>query len=83
MSLTKTVHRSARGLAILVTFLFSSVSQASEADVKRVWQILDYLAVDYAGAVKDGKVVSQSEYDEMKEFALTARTKIATLETKS
>ena len=83
MSLTKTVHRSARGLAILVTFLFAGVSQASEADVKRVWQILDYLAVDYAGAVKDGKVVSPSEYDEMKEFALTARTKIAALEAKS
>jgi high-affinity iron transporter len=59
------------------------VLQASEADVKRVWQILDYLAVDYAGAVKDGKVVSQSEYDEMKEFVLTARTKITALEAKS
>jgi high-affinity iron transporter len=38
--------------------------------------------VDYAGAVKDGKVVSQSEYDEMKEFVLTARTKIEALEAK-
>ncbi|MGM9481803.1 FTR1 family protein [Roseateles sp. NT4] len=82
MSLTKTVHRSAKVLAVLAAFIFSGVSQASEADVKRVWQILDYLAVDYAGAVKDGKVVSQSEYDEMKEFVLTARTKIEGLEAK-
>lgn len=82
MSLTKTVHRSAKVLAVLAALIFSGVSQASEADVKRVWQILDYLAVDYAGAVKDGKVVSQSEYDEMKEFVRTARTKIEGLEAK-
>ncbi|MBL8277239.1 MAG: cytochrome c/FTR1 family iron permease [Pelomonas sp.] len=83
MSLTKSVHRSAKALAVVAAFLFSGVLQASEADVKRVWQILDYLAVDYAGAVQDGKVVSQSEYDEMKEFALTARTKITALEAKA
>ncbi|KQV96647.1 cytochrome c/FTR1 family iron permease [Pelomonas sp. Root1237] len=82
MSLTKTVKRGAKAFAVLAAFIFSGVSQASEADVKRVWQILDYLAVDYAGAVKDGKVVSQSEYDEMKEFVLTARTKIEGLEAK-
>jgi len=83
MSLTKSFQRSVRALAILVAVFFAGALQASEADVKRVWQILDYLAVDYSGAVKDGKVISQSEYDEMKEFALTARTKIATLEKKS
>ena len=82
MSLTKTVRHGAKVLAVFAAFLFSGVSHASEADVKRVWQILDYLAVDYAGAVKDGKVVSQSEYDEMKEFVLTARTKIEALEAK-
>lgn len=82
MSLTKTFHRSAKLLAVAVAFFLSCAVQASDADVKRVWQILDYLAVDYAGAVKDGKVVSQSEYDEMKEFVLTARTKIEALEAK-
>jgi len=63
-----------------MTLLISGTAHASEADVKRVWQILDYLAVDYAGAVENGKVISPSEYDEMKEFALTAQTKIAGLE---
>jgi len=82
MSLTDTVRRAARAVAALLFIAFSGALHASEADVKRVWQILDYLAVDYAGAVKDGKVVSQSEYDEMKEFALTARTKISALEAK-
>ena len=81
MSLSKFIRRS-KALTVLVAVVFSAAVHASEADVKRVWQILDYLAVDYAGAVRDGKVVSESEYDEMKEFALTARTKISALEAK-
>jgi high-affinity iron transporter len=60
----------------------ASTAQASEADVRRVWQILDYLSVDYAGAVQDGKVVSPSEFDEMREFAKTAHDKIGKLEDK-
>lgn len=34
--------------------------------------LLDYLAVDYGGAVKNGKVLSVSEYKEQTEFAKTA-----------
>ena len=83
MSLNRTICRSSKSFVVIVTVFLSGLVQASEADVKRVWQILDYLAVDYAGAVKDGKVVSQSEYDEMKEFALTARAKIAALDAKA
>lgn len=80
--LTLSLTRGAKALAACAVFFFCSVTHAQDADVKRVWQILDYLAVDYAGAVNDGKVVSQSEYDEMKEFATTARTKISSLEAK-
>lgn len=84
MSLTTSLHRSVRLLALSVlTCLFAAGAHAGEADVKRVWQILDYLAVDYPGAVKDGKVISQSEYGEMQEFAQTARGKIAALESKA
>jgi len=83
MTLTRSIYSGAKVLAVITTFVLSGLVQASEADVKRVWQILDYLAVDYAGAVQDGKVVSQSEYDEMKEFARTARTKISALEAKT
>ncbi len=35
----------------------------------QTWQILDYLADDYRGAVADGRVVSASEYAEMRDFA--------------
>lgn len=82
MSLTIFIRRFASTLLLGFVVAFLPSAHASEADVKRVWQILDYLAVDYAGAVKDGKVVSESEYAEMTEFARTARTKISTLDAK-
>ena len=40
---------------------------------------LDYLAVDYPGAVKDGKVLNQGEYAEQVEFATSVRGLIAGL----
>src|SRR5579885_1505061 len=43
------------------------------------WRLLDYLAVDYGGAVADGPIVSQSEYAEMVEFAGEARNRVAAL----
>lgn len=47
-----------------------------------VVHLLDYLAKDYGGAVHDGKVVNQSEYEEQVEFAkivLENMAQIATL----
>ncbi|WP_431261510.1 FTR1 family protein [Roseateles chitinivorans] len=67
---------------LFIGLIAGGTASAAEADVRRVWQILDYLAVDYAGAVQDGKIVAQSEYDEMREFAQTAHDKIAALEDK-
>ncbi len=51
-----------------------SMQQASQT-----WQILDYLANDYHGAVNDGQIVSASEYAEMREFADTVRTQLHAL----
>jgi high-affinity iron transporter len=45
----------------------------------QTWQILDYLADDYRGAVADGRVLSASEYAEMREFAAAIRTQIHAL----
>jgi high-affinity iron transporter len=52
----------------------ASVEQASQ-----VWQILDYLADDYRGAVANGKIISASEYSEMREFAQTIGTQLRAL----
>src|SRR6267378_3785730 len=45
----------------------------------QTWQILDYLADDYRGAVADGRIVSASEYAEMREFAASVRTQLRAL----
>ena len=66
-------------LALLVAFVPAPAPAAGTADVQATWQLLDYLAVDYGGAVRDGKVVSASEYAEMREFSASARDKIAAL----
>ena len=44
-------------------------AQSRDADVQTTWRLLDYIAVDYAGAVAGGKVISDGEYKEMKEFS--------------
>ncbi len=67
----------------LLLIVFATGALAAESDVRRIWQILDYLAVDYGGAVKNGAVVSASEFGEMREFARTSKTKLSALEDKS
>ncbi|HUS24269.1 MAG TPA: cytochrome c/FTR1 family iron permease [Candidatus Binatia bacterium] len=42
-------------------------------------QLLDYLAVDYPGAVQAGRVVNPTEYEEMREFAQRAASTAAAL----
>lgn len=72
--------------SLLPIVLFGVVSslaatpQDTSAAVPQTWQMLDYLAIDYAGAVKDGAVISSSEYAEMREFAATARGRIQSLQ---
>lgn len=66
------------GLALLFAFVPAQAAAAS-TDVQTTWQLLDYLAVDYGGAVHGGKIVSASEYAEMREFSGSAAEKIAAL----
>ncbi len=60
-----------RKILPLFLVLFLSVSlpvKAEEPSPELVVHLLDYLAKDYAGAVQNGKVISQGEYDEQVEF---------------
>src|SRR3982751_361128 len=59
----------------------AAAAAAPAADVQTTWQLLDYVAVDYGGAVRGGKVISASEYAEMREFSGCAVEKIAALPT--
>ncbi|MEO1968482.1 MAG: cytochrome c/FTR1 family iron permease [Sphingomonadaceae bacterium] len=53
---------------------------AGTADkVTTTWKLLDYMAVDYDGAVRNGQIVSRGEYAEMTEFADTIVSTIGDL----
>src|SRR5215212_11192314 len=65
--------------AILFPAALPSSASAQTNDVETVWRLLDYVAVDYGGAVRDGKVVSASEYAEMREFSGSVVEKVEAL----
>ncbi len=52
---------------------------AAPTEVKTIWRLLDYLAVDYRGAVANGAVISASEYAEMSDFSATVLREISAL----
>jgi high-affinity iron transporter len=73
-----------RRLLILLGLIVAAVSApaaAASPDAQIAWRLLDYLAVDYAGAVHDGKVISAPEYAEMREFSASVGERIAALPT--
>lgn len=65
--------------AVLAVVLIASGAHAAATPAETVWRLLDYVAVDYPGAVENGKVISAAEYAEMVEFSNTAGAQIATL----
>jgi high-affinity iron transporter len=62
--------------------LAAAGARAAEADVATAWRLLDYIAVDYEGAVEHGKVINTVEYEEQVEFAGTVANTLATLPAK-
>lgn len=71
-------------LILSVFFLGSSAIASEEANPRFLVHLLDYLAKDYSGAVANGKITSQSEYNEQVEFSETAlKTNQMLSETKS
>src|SRR3546814_6376826 len=66
-----------RGLVLLLWSM--AVLAADAPDVKTTWRLLDYVAVDYRGAVADGAVKSTEEYAEMTDFAATIHRNIDAL----
>jgi high-affinity iron transporter len=62
-------------LVCLVTGCASTPGPAARPggdDVRRFCAILDYVSSDYAGAVKDGQVLSEGEYEEQRSFVRDA-----------
>jgi high-affinity iron transporter len=70
------------GLALLLLVLLAlgaTAARAADPGVQTTWRLLDYIAVDYSGAVSDGKIVNQFEYDEMLEFSKSVGERIESL----
>jgi len=71
-------------LAFVLTMLLllagsAAAQQAGLGDAKQLWQLLDYVAVDYGGAVSKGEVVSEVEYSEMLDFTENAGKQVRAL----
>lgn len=65
-----------------VTLLAAGLPAAAADDtagVQTAWRLLDYVAVDYSGAVQNRRVVSEAEYAEMQEFTSTVERELASL----
>lgn len=69
----------AASLCVAGLFPAQSFAQESAPSAQVAWRLLDYLAVDYSGAVADGRVISASEYAEMREFSGSVRQRLAAL----
>ena len=71
------------GLALLLLLALlwpmAAPAQTAQASAQTIWRLLDYVAVDYPGAIQDGQIISQLEYDEMIEFSGSIRERMATL----
>ena len=72
-----------RWLPALLAFLLLALpgpALAKDEGAQVVWRLLDYIAVDYRGAVGDGgRIVSQLEYDEMREFTASVTRRLGAL----
>ena len=68
------------GLVLVVVGAGALPARAAVAgEVQTIWRLLDYVAVDYAGAVANRRVISPAEYSEMTEFSATIGKGIGTL----
>ncbi len=71
--------------SIFMLCLMHSVSPAhadefvTQSKTKQIWQLLDYLAVDYGKSVQDGNIISKPEYAEMQEFVSAAERQLVEL----
>ena len=66
----------ALALVISLLVLMPSAARAQDEAVQITWRLLDYIAVDYASAVEDGRIISQLEYDEMREFSASVSQRL-------
>ncbi len=65
-----------------IIFLLSIIllpTTSAAIEVQQLVQIIDYMGVDYGGAVANGEVINPVEYAEMEDFAAAIKTQMANL----
>lgn len=67
------------GLLLLNTPFVAAADERSDLTVRQLWQLLDYVAVDYGGAVAQGEVIDAAEFQEMREFTAAIRDRVKSL----
>lgn len=72
-------HRSLAVVVLVLASLAAGPVSAETAPAQTIWRLLDYIAVDYPGAVHDGTIVKEGEFAEMKEFSASATKRIGEL----
>ena len=67
-------------LSALFALAAPTQAQAQASGSEVAWRLLDYMSVDYRGAVgPDGRVLSPSEFAEMREFSASVTRRVAAL----
>lgn len=66
-------------LLFLAILALPTAARADDAAVQTAWRLLDYIAVDYRGAVAGGRVISATEYTEMREFSASVTQRLGAL----
>ncbi|MBB3892904.1 high-affinity iron transporter [Phenylobacterium haematophilum] len=69
----------AAALLVVAQLPVTAMSQEAASPAAVAWRLLDYIAVDYPGAVSGGRIVSDAEYAEMREFSASVRSRIDAL----
>ncbi|OOZ41093.1 hypothetical protein BOW53_05005 [Solemya pervernicosa gill symbiont] len=64
---------------LLTAILMWLTLPAYASETQQLLQLLDYVGVDYAEAVENGKIINRGEYNEMVEFSSAISESIATL----
>lgn len=55
-------------LILFLSFIYSSLSEGDEKDIRTFVNLMDYIGSDYRNAVSDGQVINEAEFLEMNEF---------------
>ncbi|MFT7414843.1 MAG: high-affinity iron transporter [Methylophagaceae bacterium] len=63
----------------LFAVAFLLLTQTVNAEPQQVLQLIDYVAVDYEGAVEKGRVINEVEYEEMLDFSAGIALQLAAL----